>query len=447
MIQSIKKAIVAAAIGLFMPCVVYAEDGFLHYPGTRTYRISCDFTCYRNHQAIDFAFPRNTEVRAAAGGIVERVQNGVPPVVRCFVGVGYGNFVKMRHPNGYRTIYGHLIAGTLEVGMGDTVVAGAVLGRSDDTGYSCGNHLHFEVRDASGRKVNPYGDPPNYTGGCGPNALWMTCPPTPAPPSDVDSDGYTASQGDCDDANRDVHPGAIESCNGLDDDCNGTADDPWRVGLSIDLDQPCTVGIGGCASTGIWVCAPNGATVVCPAESLPPQTEACNGLDDNCDGETDEPWRQDLTIDVGDPCAIEWDACRGSTTGVWACTPDGLAVVCDAADPGGPIASAEICDGADNDCNGAVDDVAPAMLTDDSINCGSCGIACGGGNVCREGVCESRCRYAACAEYCRYLACGGCGCGWSDSCYAACLGGGYGAFNTNYDLQNCLCLYGCRGCL
>lgn len=42
---------------------------------------------------------------------------------------------------------------------------------------------------------------------------------------DNDGDGYSADQGDCDDANADVHPGAAELCNGIDDNCNGTIDE------------------------------------------------------------------------------------------------------------------------------------------------------------------------------------------------------------------------------
>lgn len=42
---------------------------------------------------------------------------------------------------------------------------------------------------------------------------------------DNDGDGYSADQGDCDDANANVHPGAAELCNGIDDNCNGTVDE------------------------------------------------------------------------------------------------------------------------------------------------------------------------------------------------------------------------------
>jgi hypothetical protein len=45
---------------------------------------------------------------------------------------------------------------------------------------------------------------------------------------DADGDGYTTCAGDCDDTRAAVHPGALESCNGLDDDCSGVVDDAVR---------------------------------------------------------------------------------------------------------------------------------------------------------------------------------------------------------------------------
>lgn len=348
------------------PGIAGAEP-FLYYPGTRLRPITCDFTCYRYrgngeyHGAIDFGYPHNTDVNAAAAGAVEVVFDGIPTNT-VGTGWGFGNHVYIRHANGYLTIYAHLLPGTIRVQRGGQVEAGALLGRSDNTGRSSANHLHFEVRDPQGQRVNPYGDPPDYTGGCGPNALWVTCPPTPAPPPDADGDGFTAAAGDCDDTNRDVHPGADESCNERDDDCNGTPDDPWRSGLAQDIGNPCTVGTGICANTGTWVCAPNGVTTVCSVDALPSQPESCNGLDDDCDGASDEDWRSGLAQDIGNPCTITWDTCRGSTSGTWTCAPDGRATVCDAPTPPGTPATAEICNGLDDDCNWEVDDLASAIV-------------------------------------------------------------------------------------
>ncbi|HYD02700.1 MAG TPA: putative metal-binding motif-containing protein [Alphaproteobacteria bacterium] len=83
--------------------------------------------------------------------------------------------------------------------------------------------------------------------------------------------------GDCNDGNSAVRPGAAEVCNNIDDDCDGSIDES--------LTQ-----VGSCSQLGR--CA--GATQTCNAGvwsacSITPITEACNGIDDNCNGMGDEP--------------------------------------------------------------------------------------------------------------------------------------------------------------
>ena len=67
-------------------------------------------------------------------------------------------------------------------------------------------------------------------------------------PGDSDGDGW-APPADCNDHNAAVFPGAPESCDGLDNDCNGIVDDPFP-----DLGTACTAGVGACAATGVRVC-------------------------------------------------------------------------------------------------------------------------------------------------------------------------------------------------
>ncbi|MBW2253764.1 MAG: hypothetical protein JRI25_04115 [Deltaproteobacteria bacterium] len=83
-------------------------------------------------------------------------------------------------------------------------------------------------------------------------------------------------------ADTPITPGT-ETCNGLDDDCDGTPDQHWPVG------QVCTIGVGVCEATGLWVCMGSGEGAECDAE-IPGVTDApelCNGLDDDCDGHVD----------------------------------------------------------------------------------------------------------------------------------------------------------------
>ena len=92
--------------------------------------------------------------------------------------------------------------------------------------------------------------------------------------------------------------------------------------------------------------------------------ERCNGRDDNCVDGVDEGY------EVGAECAVGVGACRNAST--LRCSADGLGRVCGAV-PGLP--EAETCDGIDNDCNQAVDDVSLAG-TADVDNCGGCNVQC-----------------------------------------------------------------------
>ena len=67
----------------------------------------------------------------------------------------YGNYVKLRHSNGYYTLYAHMVYNTVKVKVGDKVKKGQVLGYMGNTGYSFGGHLHFEVRTPSDIKIDP----------------------------------------------------------------------------------------------------------------------------------------------------------------------------------------------------------------------------------------------------------------------------------------------------
>ena len=493
-------------------------ESFLWLPTQRAFGVTCAWTCpgiggrgTYDHRATDYGTPTSTNIVSAASGQVVAVLGVIPQGFPG--GGGYGNHVRIRHSSGYETRYAHLLPNTITVRVGDRVTAGQFLGLSDNTGKSTGPHLHFEVRDPLGRRVNPYGDPPDYTGGCGPGALWTTCPPTPYHEDtptlvDLDGDDFPATI-DCDDHDPEVHPGAnercdgidndcdgrtdgqvsydgiavrcsvgigacardgtqmcgrnheticdvqpgnptAEQCNGTDDDCDGATDEDFWSGLANDIGNSCVVGIGACANAGTWICAPDGRATVCSGTALPPQLESCNGLDDDCDGETDENWHAGLATDLGQPCAITWEsgACPEVTWGVWTCAPDGRAVVCDAADPMETPMQSEVCNGMDDDCNGVIDDVDPAMLRDDRANCGQCGNACRQYTNCTDGQCISVCRFSGCSEYCKAFVCGTCTtCG---DAYWNCVNYQCPTFVDRGLIPRetfiCYCTYGCSGC-
>lgn len=89
--------------------------------------------------------------------------------------------------------------------------------------------------------------------------------------------GFAPNTSDCDDANPRVNPHAIEHCDDIDENCNGSPDD---VGLS------CRTGTGGCAAAGQFTCSDETAT--CDATAVEPKDESCNGVDDDCDGAIDD---------------------------------------------------------------------------------------------------------------------------------------------------------------
>jgi len=78
----------------------------------------------------------------------------------------------------------------------------------------------------------------------------------------------------------------IETCNGIDDDCDGVVDESFHVG------NTCQVGIGGCARDGLVACNDEEASE-CVGEIGSPVNEVCNGIDDDCDGTLDEGFDQD----------------------------------------------------------------------------------------------------------------------------------------------------------
>jgi len=101
---------------------------------------------YRPHHGIDYAAQTGTPVESAGGGRV---------VYAGWKG-GYGNYVEVKHTNGYSTAYGHLSRIKKGLRPGVKIEQGDMVGYVGSTGISTGPHLHYEVK-LNGKLINPLG--------------------------------------------------------------------------------------------------------------------------------------------------------------------------------------------------------------------------------------------------------------------------------------------------
>ncbi len=236
-------------------------------------------------------------------------------------------------------------------------------------------------------------------------AVWMVgsgCADDKAPPgNNVDPGNNAPNNAPNNTVNNAPCPQEPEICDGADDDCDGLIDEDFDLQGDV---QNC----GACAE----VCdLPNGQ-VTCRAGqcalvgceegffdvdgdpdngcestqcSPDPAGETCDGADNDCDGQIDEDFNVGSSVEhcggCGQACSLPGaqEACDNGTCVIDACEPgfadeDGdpdngcEAVVCQ------PEPDGEICDGADNDCDGQIDE--DFDLQTDAEHCGQCGQAC-----------------------------------------------------------------------
>lgn len=111
-----------------------------------------------SHQALDIVGEGHSvsDVVAYDDGVVEKVVKNVKKTNHNTKGTAtYGNFVKVKHDSGIKTLYAHLKYGSVNVDNGQKVTKGQKLGTMGDTGNAFGVHLHFEMRDANEVRQNP----------------------------------------------------------------------------------------------------------------------------------------------------------------------------------------------------------------------------------------------------------------------------------------------------
>ena len=230
--------------------------------------------------------------------------------------------------------------------------------------------------------------------------------------------GWVADATDCDDLNPSVNPAAAEVCNGLDDDCDTLVDDaddsldastglPWLADADSDgygddalstlacLQPAGTTDVGGDCDDGDAAYNPGAAEADCAdpndyncdgsvgyvdgdgdgwaaceecddlvAANYPGAVESCDGADNDCDGTVDEADSIDATTWYAD---ADTDGYGDAASAITACSaPSGYGVDatdCDDTDASINPAAIELCDGIDQDCDGAIDDSASDSLT------------------------------------------------------------------------------------
>ncbi len=188
------------------------------------------------------------------------------------------------------------------------------------------------------------------------------CPqPIDDAPVDLDGDGSPAGE-DCDDSDASALPGAAESCDGIDNDCDGDVDEAdaddagtWYADEDGDGFGDGDAAVVACDQPEGYV-ALDGDCDDSDALVHPDADELCNDADDDCDGAVDDglpldDWYPDGDGDgFGDADAAPIEDCQ-QPKGAVADDTD-----CDDADPAIHPEAAEVCDGIDNDCEGGADD-------------------------------------------------------------------------------------------
>ncbi|MFZ5879900.1 MAG: peptidoglycan DD-metalloendopeptidase family protein, partial [Chloroflexota bacterium] len=137
-----------------------------------------DWVSYNGHDGIDYGISYRPIYAAADADQVVYAGWWNPQDHSSNVGI----YVRLHHPNGYTSLYGHMSSVAVQTCTTPGCVYlshGEMLGISGTTGNSTGPHLHFQVRNENAKVIDPYGwtgagaDPWSYNQ---PQSLWVTYP-------------------------------------------------------------------------------------------------------------------------------------------------------------------------------------------------------------------------------------------------------------------------------
>ena len=186
---------------------------------------------------------------------------------------------------------------------------------------------------------------------------------------DGDSDGYLVSDGDCNDSDASVYPGGIEICDGIDNNCDGAVDEGVTTTYFADEDADgfgdSSGEIEACDQPSGYVSIPNDCDDS-DADSYPGAAERCDGVDNDCDKEIDEEVLSTWYADA------DGDGFGDEEASIEECDPPARYVAdstdCDDLDPSAYPDATEVCDEADNNCDGTVDEGVTETYYQDTDN-------------------------------------------------------------------------------
>ena len=219
--------------------------------------------------------------------------------------------------------------------------------------------------------------------------------------------GYVTNDEDCDDSDSAINTSATEVCDSSDNDCDGTVDEDdasnastWYADSDGDSYGDSAVTTVACNQPSAYVsddtdCDDTDSSV------NPGATEACNGVDDDCDTQVDEgftgtpkTWYADSDGDgEGDGASTTVDC--NQPTGYVANDDD-----CDDTDSSINTSGTEVCDSSDNDCDGTVDESDATDASTWTIDADGDGYGSDSGNAATQVACDQPSGYAASTDDC-----------------------------------------------